>query len=67
MMKPEWFAAGYPLHRVCITRPFYIGKYEVTQAQWRSVTGTNPSRFANRTNSDLRPVESVTHLLQFQA
>src|SRR5687767_11423199 len=24
-----------PAHRVTISRPFYIGKYEVTQAEWR--------------------------------
>jgi len=31
------------LHRVTITRPYYIGVYKVTQAQYRAVTGTNPS------------------------
>ncbi len=29
-----------PQHRVRISRPFYMGKYEVTQAQWEAVTGT---------------------------
>ena len=28
---------------VKITRPFYLGKYEVTQLQWRSIMGSNPS------------------------
>ena len=28
--------------RVRITRPFYLGKYEVTQAQWQQVVGTSP-------------------------
>ena len=32
-----------PSHRVRITRPFYLGKHEVTQAQWQGVTGSNPS------------------------
>ncbi|MBZ0257843.1 formylglycine-generating enzyme family protein [bacterium] len=31
-----------PPHQVTITQPFYIGKYEVTQAQWEAVTGSNP-------------------------
>ena len=35
--------------------PFYIGKYEVTQQQWRALMGKNPSR----TKEDRLPVESV--------
>jgi formylglycine-generating enzyme required for sulfatase activity len=29
------------VHTVTIARPFYMGKYEVTQAQWRAVMGDN--------------------------
>jgi formylglycine-generating enzyme required for sulfatase activity len=32
-----------PQHRVRITRPFYLGKYKVTQEQWEAVMGSNPS------------------------
>jgi len=31
-----------PVHKVRITQAFYMGKYEVTQAQWQQVTGTSP-------------------------
>ena len=31
-------------HEVTLTKPFYMGKYEVTQEQWESVMGKNPSR-----------------------
>jgi formylglycine-generating enzyme required for sulfatase activity len=34
-----------PQRRVSIPRPFAVGKYEVTQAEWRAVMGTNPCRF----------------------
>jgi formylglycine-generating enzyme required for sulfatase activity len=34
-----------PAHRVTISNGFYIGKYEVTQAQWQAVMGNNPSNF----------------------
>jgi formylglycine-generating enzyme required for sulfatase activity len=34
-----------PVHRVRISRPFEMGKYEVTQAQWEAVMGNNPSYF----------------------
>ena len=46
-----------PIHRVRISKPFYMGKYEVTQAQWETVMGTNPSQFKGHPN---RPVENVS-------
>ena len=33
-----------PVHRVTISKGFYLGKYEVTQGQWESVMGTTPWR-----------------------
>ena len=45
-----------PQHSVKISRPFYMGKTEVTQEQWVRVMGTNPSVFKGRTN----PVENVS-------
>jgi len=33
-----------PKHQVQLTRGFYLGKYEVTQAQYQAVMGSNPSR-----------------------
>ena len=31
-----------PQHNVTISRGFYLGKHEITQAQWESVMGTRP-------------------------
>jgi|GEM_PF-2010045 len=42
---------------VVTVRPFAIGKYPVTQAEWQAVMGNNPSRF---TGCDRCPVESVS-------
>ena len=41
---------------VSLTKDFYIGKYEVTQAQWKAVMGNNPS-YHDGAN---RPVEKVS-------
>jgi formylglycine-generating enzyme required for sulfatase activity len=46
-----------PLHKVTISKPFYMGVYEVTQAQWVAIMGSNPSKFQKGHNY---PVESVT-------
>jgi formylglycine-generating enzyme required for sulfatase activity len=45
-----------PVHKVRITKPFEIGKYEVTQEQWQAVMGNNPSHFKG---ADM-PVEMVS-------
>ena len=56
----------HPNHYVTLTRPFYIGRYELTQAQWQSRMGSNPahhqSASAQVPASQVRnrPVESVT-------
>jgi formylglycine-generating enzyme required for sulfatase activity len=44
-------------HVVTITNPFYIGKCEVTQAQWLSMMDENPSSYKGRLN---HPVQNVT-------
>ncbi len=43
-------------HRVIISRLFYMGQHEVTQAEWTKVMGSNPSHFAN---CERCPVERV--------
>ncbi len=52
-------AAEHPQHEVRITRPFYLGIHEVTQAQYQAVMGRNPSQFKG---SDDLPVERVSWL-----
>jgi formylglycine-generating enzyme required for sulfatase activity len=46
-----------PVHEVCI-RDFNMGKYEVTQGQWKEIMGHNPSYFKDCGNNC--PVEQVS-------
>lgn len=57
---PGWYLerllSEAPKHRVRITRPYYAGICEVTQAEYERVMGTNPSSFKG---NPIRPVEQV--------
>jgi formylglycine-generating enzyme required for sulfatase activity len=50
------FEGERPPHKVTITKPFYLGKHEVTQEQWEAVMGSNPSHF----KGPKRPIENVS-------
>lgn len=45
-----------PKHPVRLAAAFFMSAHEVTQAQWKRVTGTNPSKF----KADNRPVDFVS-------
>lgn len=49
--QDEWV-----VHRVKITESFYLGKYEVTQSQYKAIVGENPSFYKD----DNCPVENVS-------
>jgi formylglycine-generating enzyme required for sulfatase activity len=55
-----------PVHAVTLTNAYYIGRYEVTQAQWTARMGSNPSFFQSASAQvpaaqvPNRPVESVS-------
>ncbi|MCL2068032.1 MAG: SUMF1/EgtB/PvdO family nonheme iron enzyme [Treponema sp.] len=51
--EPGRFGFDEGQHTVTLTKDFYMGKYEVTQAQYEAVMGTNPSYF--RTNNIYPP------------
>ena len=49
-----------PTHQVTLSKAFYLGKTEVTQAQWQAKMGSNPSYFKSYSDSPSRPVEKVS-------
>lgn len=56
MMGSDEFDWGKPVHKVKINKPFYLGTYPVTQAEWKAIMGDNPSYF----KGDDLPVERVS-------
>lgn len=68
LIPPGTFMMGSPsdelgrrnnedLHKVTLTKPFYIGAFELTQKQWELVMGDTPSKY----KGDARPVERVSY------
>ena len=49
-----------PAHEVMLTAPYYMGRTEVTQAQWTARMGSNPSYHWQSADSPSRPVEGVS-------
>ncbi len=71
--EPQWamdrIPTEGPQHQVRITKPFYLGVHEVTQENYESVTGSNPSDFSRvgkekdkvpRMDTSRFPVENVS-------
>ena len=64
----ELFRSEKPQHEVTV-QPFFMAKFQVTQAQWRAITSLpkvkhdldpNPAHFKDHPNNDRRPVEQVS-------
>ena len=63
LIPPGTFQMGdtkNSLHQVKLTKAFYLGRYQVTQAQWQGKMGNNPSYFKDKVDSASRPVENVS-------
>lgn len=72
MIPPGEFWMGSPtnelgrsedenFHHVTLTKPFYLGIFEVTQKQWELVMGTNPSNYKDASDQAVRPVENFQY------
>ena len=55
----DWRSNDEAQHRVTLAA-FYMAKFEVTQKEWREITGKNPGNFTG----EKLPVESITWLEQ---
>ena len=56
MMGSEEYDWEKPVHTVTISKPFYLSVYQLTQREWETVMGNNPSDF----KGDNQPVENVS-------
>ena len=63
MMGSDESGDEQPVHKVKISKPFYLGTYPVTQREWKAVMGDNPSIF----KGDDLPVDNVSwnHVQEF--
>ena len=52
----EGYDEEKPVHRVTLTKGFFLGTHPVTQAQWKAITNATPSYFKGNN----RPVETVS-------
>jgi formylglycine-generating enzyme required for sulfatase activity len=51
--------ATLPGFTVTLSKSYFLGQFEVTQAQWKKVMGNNPSYFKALPDADNHPVENV--------
>ncbi len=58
--KKSWDTTEKPIHAVTLSHPFYLGQFEVTEAQWQAVTGENPAKTARNPTAGNRPVVNVS-------
>ena len=59
--EPGYNGGREDLHQVTLTNDFYLGVYEVTQAQWYQVAGNRPAAWTYPFDWETRPVELVTY------
>ena len=70
LIEPDEFLMGdsvgdgldreLPVHKVIISRPFFIGERLVTQAHWSAIMESNPSKFSDGWTAGLQPVERIS-------
>jgi formylglycine-generating enzyme required for sulfatase activity len=59
--KPQHLSCEHPYHEVTISKPFYMGVYEVTQAEWKALMGTEPWKDKTQTKAgDKYPASWMT-------
>lgn len=56
LMGSKQYDDEKPVHKVTISKPFYLSKYPVTQKEWTEIMGDNPSCF----KGEDMPVEQVS-------
>lgn len=57
--KEEKRTAQESLHRVKLTRPFYLARYELTETQWQAIVGAPPAGVADRPADPKLPASMV--------
>ena len=48
-----------PVHMVSVS-DFFVSQYPITQVQWKTIMGSNPSKFKKKSDADNRPIDYVS-------
>ena len=59
-VENERETTGETLHDVTLTNDYYMGVFEVTQSQWKKITGTTSPAASFKVDGDVRPKENVS-------
>ena len=59
-VESERETTGETLHDVTLTNDYYMGVFEVTQSQWKKITGTASPTASFKVDGDVRPRENVS-------
>ncbi|MBR1588083.1 MAG: formylglycine-generating enzyme family protein [Kiritimatiellae bacterium] len=59
-VESERETAGEALHDVTLTNDYYMGVFEVTQKQWKSITGSSAPAASFAVDGDIRPKDNVS-------
>ena len=59
-VENERETTGETLHDVTLANDYYMGVFEVTQSQWRKITGSDSPKASFKVDGDVRPRENVS-------
>ena len=59
-VENERETTGETLHDVTLANDYYMGVFEVTQSQWRKITGSDSPKASFKVDGDVRPKENVS-------
>ena len=64
--EAKYFTNEHPQHKTLITKPFFMGKYETTRAQWDSIMGVRTRSIRNGDDRNPRVAAELIHRTEWE-